>query len=119
MLGQHLRAFRIDSGRIQRDIAETIGVTVETLGNWEFGRTTPGPRYVPRIIALMGHDPRRCPSTMMERLLHYAETMGLAVTDLAGQLGVDPSTLSGWLYRGRTPSSRSVLKMKVVLGDGP
>jgi transcriptional regulator with XRE-family HTH domain len=40
-LGNEIRVRRLDLGLLQRELAERIGVSKETVTNWELGRTSP------------------------------------------------------------------------------
>ncbi len=40
-LGDEIRTRRLDLGLLQWELAERIGVSKETVTNWELGRTTP------------------------------------------------------------------------------
>ena len=57
-IGDHLRKRRLDLGLLQREVAEQLGVDKSTVTNWELNRTTPTLRFSPRIIGLLGFDPR-------------------------------------------------------------
>jgi DNA-binding XRE family transcriptional regulator len=51
-LSQRLRTHRFAVGLTQRTLAATLGVSLETLKNWEQGRATPNRRSWPAIAAL-------------------------------------------------------------------
>lgn len=44
-----LRAARINAGHTQREAAKLIGVTVDTVGNWERGKSFPDALQIKRI----------------------------------------------------------------------
>ena len=45
-IGEKLKKKRLDMGLFQKDIAEIIGLDVNTITNWEKGRTRPGERFI-------------------------------------------------------------------------
>ena len=44
-LGDEIRSRRLDLGLLQKDLAARLGATVETVNNWECGRTSPAERW--------------------------------------------------------------------------
>jgi transcriptional regulator with XRE-family HTH domain len=56
-LGEHLRKRRLDLGLPQADVAELLGANENTVWNWENGRSTPALRFMPSIVAFLGHLP--------------------------------------------------------------
>jgi len=40
-LGEHIKKKRMDMGLYQKDVARIIGVSTDTITNWEKGRTKP------------------------------------------------------------------------------
>ena len=67
-LGDHIRAKRLDLGLIQKNVAGIIGVTTDTITNWEKNRNEPMYRHNPRIIEFLGYCPLELQSTFNERL---------------------------------------------------
>jgi DNA-binding XRE family transcriptional regulator len=57
--GDHVRAKRLDSGLLQRQVADIIGVDETTIYNWENNRVEPAAQLVPRIIQFLGYSPLR------------------------------------------------------------
>lgn len=53
-MGITLKALRINAGYDQRTAAQEIGVTTETLGSWERGRTFPTVPQITKIENLYG-----------------------------------------------------------------
>jgi len=63
-LGEHIRKTRLDR-RLQRvHVARELGVSVATVRNWEKNRTTVAPRFLPRVVAFLGYDPRQVVSEL-------------------------------------------------------
>ena len=49
MLGQNLKDIRIKNKYNQEDIAEQLGVTKQTISNWEKGKRTPDINYLIKL----------------------------------------------------------------------
>ncbi len=95
-LGDHLRKRRLDTGLLQKDVAEKIGVTTGTIYDWERQRTQPEIRFIARIIEFLGYDPIPEPESFPEKLKTHRLKMGLSQKKLAIKLGIDPGTIGGW-----------------------
>jgi len=56
-LGDHIRARRLDLGLLQREVAGIIGVTTDTITNWEKGRNQPLHGHFLKINKFLGYSP--------------------------------------------------------------
>jgi len=56
ILGDHIRARRLDLGLLQKDVAGIIGVTTDTITNWEKGRNQPMHRRYLKINKFLGYS---------------------------------------------------------------
>ncbi len=117
-LGEHLKKRRIEAGMIQRQVAEQIGVKVNTLAEWEKDRAEPEVRYWPRIIAFLGSDPRPPGKTLGERLQAKYRELGLPRKEAACRLGMDEGTLLKYEKGTSRPTkSRARRLIAKFLGD--
>lgn len=107
-LGEHLRKRRIDLGLLQREVADQIGVTVETVLGWELRGRQPVIRHWPGILEFLGYDPCSEPQTTAERLKGVRRRRGWSQRELAGRLGVDPSAVRDW-EAGKEPRFKTCL----------
>ena len=48
-IGDQIRRRRMDLRLLQRDVAQRIGVSIDTICNWEGNRFPPAKRYLPFI----------------------------------------------------------------------
>ena len=94
ILGDHIRARRLDLGLLQKDVAEIIGVTTDTITNWEKNRTKPMYWHYPRITEFLGYCPFERLNYIGERLRRNRFYQGLSQDEMAQRLGTDPRTLS-------------------------
>ena len=58
-LGERLRAWRLERGLEQRDVAAMVGVRPATYGRWERDQKRPAIRLMPRVRTLLGSDASR------------------------------------------------------------
>ncbi len=58
--GDHIRKKRIDQGITQRNLAKSMGVSIDAIRDWEKGRTKPLPGYKIKIGHFLGYDPDDC-----------------------------------------------------------
>lgn len=102
-MGEHLRAHRLDTNTPIQTVTEQLGISAETLRNWEHDTRTPTVTKWPAIIAFLGYDPNPRPQTLAEHSLAYRRRTGLTQEELAEHLSLDPSTVlrveSGYVPR--------------------
>lgn len=116
-VGDHLRKRRLDLGLLQREVAATLGVRVDTIRNWEVGRNAPAQWQWPGVIRFLGYVPFSTNGTSQHRLKVYRQIHGLSQKRFAAQFGVDPSTVLNW-ERGRNRPSRAHWARMEGLLDG-
>ncbi|KAA3630601.1 MAG: XRE family transcriptional regulator [Bacteroidetes bacterium] len=58
-LGDHLRKVRLDRNLSQPDVAKLLGVTTDTVTNWELNRNQPRAKFVNKIISFLDYIPFR------------------------------------------------------------
>jgi transcriptional regulator with XRE-family HTH domain len=95
-LGDHVKKARLDRGLFQEDLARELGVSVGTVVNWEKNLTRVATRYLPKVVAFLGYDPREESGTLGERIRAQREVQGLSQEALAETLGLNPSTVRAW-----------------------
>ena len=117
-LGDHLRKRRLDLGLLQGEIAEQLDVDDMTICSWELNHTSPQLRFIPRIIAFLGYIPHDTHSdTLAKRIVTCRRAMGLSQKELAGRLGVDPSTLGRWEGERGCPSGERRERLLALLDN--
>lgn len=108
-IGDHIRKRRIDSGLLQRDVAEIIGTSKQTVSYWELGITEPEIRHIPKIIEFLSYVPFECCSDdPMQRLKHFKLVKGLSYERLGNLMGRDPEQLTDWLSGRIKPCKRNI-----------
>lgn len=56
-IGDRVRKRRLDLGLLQKEVADQLGVDLNTVHNWECNKTTPQLGFLPRVIRVIGYDP--------------------------------------------------------------
>jgi DNA-binding XRE family transcriptional regulator len=59
-LGEHLKKRRKELGLLQREAAERMGVSAETVANWESGKTEPLATQFRPVVVFLGMTPCQC-----------------------------------------------------------
>ena len=116
-IGDHIRARRLDLSLFQKDVAKRIGVTTDTITNWEKGRSSPDLRAIPNVLEFLGYDPRTEGQTLGERLRRHRQALGIPQAESARTMGVDPSTLAKWERGERTPREPYLERVLLLLGS--
>jgi transcriptional regulator with XRE-family HTH domain len=96
-LGEHLKKRRRELGLLQREAGELMGVSAETVANWEKGRTEPVISQFKPVVAFLGYDPTPKPQTLAERVAAKQRRLGVSLDQVARHLGWDPGTLNRYL----------------------
>ena len=115
-LGDHIRKRRLDLGLLQKEVAERIGVTTQTITNWELARTEPGIHYLVAIVEFLGYVPFSMGDTFPEKLKAYRMVNGLTQRELAKELGVDPTTVMKWEAGSSKPMPGARDRIEQVIG---
>jgi DNA-binding XRE family transcriptional regulator len=83
-LGEHLKKRRRELGLLQRETAEMLGVSTDTVVNWEKDRTKPVAAQFRPVVAFLGYDPTPEPRTLADRLAAKQRTLGTRLARLPG-----------------------------------
>lgn len=118
-LGDHLRKRRLDLGLLHKEVAERLGVTRDTVRNWERNRTAPVARLVPGIARFLGYLPWRVPESFADRFALYRRSNGLTQRQLAARLRIDPTTVGRWESGRGLPSDRLKRRADLLIGIRP
>jgi DNA-binding transcriptional regulator YiaG len=96
-LGEHILRRRLQLRLLQRDVAERIDVTEESVMGWENGRSVPQIRLYPSIIAFLGYYPFEKDITNVSGQIEFIRyNFGLSYDRLGKELGVDSTTMRRW-----------------------
>jgi transcriptional regulator with XRE-family HTH domain len=115
-LGDHLKNRRFELGFLQqKDVAKMLGVSPETVYNWEHNRSAPSLYQIPKVIQFLGYDPYTIKETLGGRIKRARQVLGMTQKELARKLGVDPGTLGKWERGERKPSNEMEEKATQLL----
>ena len=115
-IGDHIRTRRLDLGLFQKEVAKRVGVTTDTITNWELNRTEPEIQYLPKIIDFLGYVPFSTGDSFPERLKAYRMLNGLSQRQLAQELGVDPTTVRDWENGKSKPMRKKRERVEEIIG---
>jgi hypothetical protein len=74
-----------------------MGVSTDTVVNWEKGNTKPVATQFRPVVAFLGYDPTPEPKTLAERLEAKRRSLGASLAQVARHLGWDPGSLRRYL----------------------
>lgn len=93
-------------------MAERIGVTEESITNWEVNRHEPQIEYYPKIIDFLGYFPFDIDtSTLGGKIKRYRYMKGVAQEQLAKELGVNESTVFHYEKNNKKPLRKTMAKL--------
>ncbi len=112
-VGDHIRKRRLDLKLTQKEVGTVLGVDESTVWNWESSKAEPLTKHLPAIICFLGYSPfNGTGQSLGERLRDYRRKTGLTQKKLAGEIGIDPSTLSR-LEKNSSRCLNKVVKMAI------
>jgi transcriptional regulator with XRE-family HTH domain len=74
-----------------------LGVSTDTVVNWEKDKTKPVAAQFRPIVSFLGYDPTPEPQTLAERLEAKQRRLGASLAQVARYLGWDPGSLRRYL----------------------
>lgn len=107
-------------GLTQQELAEHLGVTVQTLRNWELGHSRPGLRQTPQAADFLGRFMLFRPGKRLDfpvRLQLTRRRMGLSQAELATRLGVSADSVWEWENGNHQPSPRHRKKLDALIAQ--
>jgi transcriptional regulator with XRE-family HTH domain len=107
--GDYIRTRRLDLKLTKRQLSLRFNVSDITIYLWEKNKVQPSLAQIPKIIKFLGRDPfEKETEALGDRIREYRRIHGLTQKMLAGQLGVDQTTLAGW-ERGKYKPAKEFL----------
>jgi len=116
-LGEHIKKVRIERGLTQSNAVAFLSVSVETLHNWEAGKTAPAVKHWPIIMEFLGYCPYQQARSLGDLLRLHRMHLGLTIGELAEMLGVDPGSIARWETGEREPLGKYRKIIAKFLGD--
>jgi len=105
-LGDFIRVKRVEALQLQSDVARIIGVSEDTITNWETNRFVPQINLYPAIFQYLGYYPFHHESdSIAGKLKQVRYCLGLSY-EAAGELfAVNASTIRAWELGINRPSA--------------
>jgi DNA-binding transcriptional regulator YiaG len=107
-----IRSIREELGLTRSKFADKVGVSVQTVYNWEQGQTEPGPENLENIQNLDGHREDKEETLSGDDIKDLRQEKNLSQSDLAEQLDVSAATVSNWERGKGSPSEEAVEKLQ-------
>lgn len=106
----------MDLNLLQKDVANTVGVSEDSITNWENNRVIPQIQFYPKIIDFLGYLPFKADkNTLPGRLKIYRHLCGLSQKQLGKILKVNESTVCGWERGAHKPNDVMNAKLSKIL----
>ena len=80
----------------QKVTATLLGVSIDTLVDWELGKRQPKSRNIPKIIKFLGYDPALPHQNVASLIARERKRRGLSIVQMAAEIGVCDDTLRNW-----------------------
>ncbi len=110
-LGDHLNCKKMKLGVQFKQIAEILGVSPFTVGNWVKGTKKPSIRHYPAIMDFLGYCPYQRADTIGRKIMLHRIHQGFSQKELARLLGIDAGSLSRWETGERCPREASLRRL--------
>lgn len=99
---------RLELHLLQKEVAQILYVTEDTITNWELGRYEPQVQHYPAIISFLGYFPFSIESdTLGGKLCEFRYKNGLSHKNMGKLLGVDASTIGSWERNKNSPQGKT------------
>ena len=115
-IGLHIRKKRVDQEMLQKEVAELIGVSEDSITYWEGGRAYPQIQHFPKIILFLGYNPVKISDgTLGGRIQNYRITHGMSHKAFGKLIGVNASTIGAWESEKSKPALTHLKRLNKVL----
>jgi transcriptional regulator with XRE-family HTH domain len=96
-LGEHIRKKRIEKGQFQKQVAEILGVSEDTVTYWEKNRCEPQVKHYPKIISYLGYYPfTHETETLAGKLMQIRFCYGWSFRQCANVLCISEDAAKRW-----------------------
>jgi transcriptional regulator with XRE-family HTH domain len=114
--GDWIKTRRLDLKLTKRQLSLRLHVDDTTIYLWEKNKVRPSLVQIPKIIEFLGRDPfEKEAENLGDKIREYRRIHGLTQKKLAGQLGIDQTTLAGWERGERRPCKRFLDKVILLI----
>jgi DNA-binding XRE family transcriptional regulator len=114
-IGLHIKKKRIEQKLFQRQVACFVGVSTDTICNWENGLAEISLKCMPRVISFLGYNPFPMPKEILKKLEWYKTKNGLSFKELGFQMKRDPGQLADWFSGRHSPTGKNIYDIDVFI----
>jgi transcriptional regulator with XRE-family HTH domain len=115
-IGDNIRKKRMELKLLQKDVAKILGVTEDSITNWEKNRSVPQIHFFPGIINFLGHLPFEIDlTTFSGKIKAYRQINGLSQNKIGEIFKVDGTTVCSWELGENQPHKRMIAKLDSIL----
>ena len=115
-IGDHIRLWRISNDFLQKDIAQMLFVSEDTITGWEQNRAVPGTKQIAKLVKLLGYLPIKIDtSTLGGRITQFRYLNGLTPKEFGALVNADPSTVRAWEIGTNKPSKNRRLLIEMLI----
>jgi len=119
-LGDKIRKKRMDLKLLQKDVAKILGVTEDSITNWEKNRSVPQIQFFPVIIQFLEYLPFDFDlTTISGKLKTYRHLKGISQKRLGTILNVDGATVCSWEQNEFQPYEKTLKKLIKLFDEVP
>jgi DNA-binding XRE family transcriptional regulator len=115
-IGDHLKKRRIEFGLLQKEVADQLKVSEDTVTYWENNRVQPMIHHMPVIIQFLGYNPFVIErKTLGGKIKYYRYVNGLSHKALGKLLFVNASTIGSWEINEFAPQPKTHKKLLTLI----
>jgi DNA-binding XRE family transcriptional regulator len=114
-LGHKIRNRRLELSLLQRELAQVIGVSEDSITYWEMDRVEPSVLYYPKIMEFLGLDPFPHAESIAGAIIRYRYLHGLTIKQMAKKVKVAPTTVRDWEKGNTAPQGKNLERLAVYL----
>jgi len=115
-LGDYILNARIDKRFEQKEVAALIGVTENTISNWELNLYKPDIQFYPNIFKFIECIPFELKTdTLGDQIRTFRILNGMSQEKLASELGINESTVFHYEKGKHKPTKKVLAKLSVIL----
>ena len=107
----------IDKNITRSNFVAQLGITYNTLHNWETGKTVPRNIYLERMEEMAEKFSNQNDTLVLDKLRNLVEKKNCNRNKLAAEIGVSSKLIFRWVYDLQTVDSKSMLKIKKIFEE--
>lgn len=114
-VGDYIKQRRLNLGLSQIDVAKIIGVSDETIRQWENNTYKPLIRFYPKIIKFLTFVPLPKPISFREKLRFCRHVLGMTQKQFAQLVNYSSDTVSSWETNEYEPTEYSLKLLNRIM----